>query len=107
MTVQKGDSQAESLASAAFPFVFLLSWNTPHIQQETSDGKPCLLPLSMMETRDADEETHSSLSSLHRVASSQHVDDVGEEDQAHDGEKHQHQNVHHGEDAVKEDGVGC
>lgn len=28
-------------------------------------------------------------------ASSQQVDDVGEEDEADDGEKHQHQNVHH------------
>ncbi|CAB1431336.1 unnamed protein product [Pleuronectes platessa] len=34
-------------------------------------------------------------------SSSQHVDDVGEEDEAHDGEKHQHQNVHHGGNGVR------
>lgn len=33
-------------------------------------------------------------------ASSQHVDDVGEEDEAHDGEEHQQHDVHHGGNAV-------
>lgn len=32
---------------------------------------------------------------------SQHVNDVGEEDEAHDGKEHQHQNVHHGENTVR------
>lgn len=30
---------------------------------------------------------------------SQHVDDVGEEDEAHDGEEHQQHDVHHGGNA--------
>lgn len=34
--------------------------------------------------------------SVPRIVSSQHVDDVGEEDETHDGEKHQQQDVHHG-----------
>lgn len=35
-------------------------------------------------------------------SSSQQVDDVGEEDEANDGEKHQHQNVHHVGNAVRD-----
>ncbi|CAK6961199.1 unnamed protein product [Scomber scombrus] len=35
-------------------------------------------------------------------ATSQDVDDVGEKDEAHDGEKHQHQNVHHGGNVMSE-----
>lgn len=35
------------------------------------------------------------------AAWSQHVNDVGEEDEAHDGKEHQHQNVHHGENTVR------
>lgn len=46
----------------------------------------------MMETSDAREEKHASRASRvgERLASlSQHVDDVREEDEAHDGKKHQ------------------
>lgn len=35
---------------------------------------------------------------------SQQVDDVGKKDEAHDGEKHQHQNVHHDENTARD---GC
>lgn len=35
-------------------------------------------------------------------SSSQHVDDVREEDEANDGEKHQHQNVHHDGNYVRD-----
>lgn len=37
-----------------------------------------------------------------RARSSQQVDDVGEEDEAYDGEKHQHQNVHHDGNTVRD-----
>lgn len=40
-------------------------------------------------------------------ASSQHVDDVGEEDEAHDGEEHQHQNVHHDGNNVRDGRWRC
>lgn len=55
----------------------------------------------MMETRDAGQERCTSRAGPRtgrprvRAGSLQQVDDVGKEDEAHDGEKHQHQNVHH------------
>lgn len=49
--------------------------------------------MSMMETRDAGGRDHTSGGG--RAAPSQQVDDVGQEDQTHDGEEHQHQHVHH------------
>lgn len=57
--------------------------------------------MSVMETRDAGQERRTSRVGpcdgrlCGRAGSSQQVDDVGKEDEAYDGEKHQHQNVHH------------
>lgn len=79
---------------------------TQHVQrvQNTTflvrnETLPYLCP--WWETRDAGEEKHTSRARLppraaeRGASASQQVDDVGEEDEAHDGEKHQHQNVHH------------
>ncbi|KAK2893546.1 hypothetical protein Q8A73_016030 [Channa argus] len=55
-------------------------------------------PLDGSYPTDAGEETQTSFVRLFPVCMaslSQHVDNIGEEDKAHDGEKHQQQNVHH------------
>lgn len=59
----------------------------------------------MVETGDAGQRKPTSGAGQRTgAASSQQVDDVGEEDEADDGEEHQHQNVHHDGDAAGGDG---
>lgn len=59
----------------------------------------------MVETSDAGQRKPTSGAGQRTAdASSQQVDDVGEEDEANDGEEHQHQNVHHDGDAAGGDG---
>lgn len=59
----------------------------------------------MVETGDAGRRKPTSGAGQRTgAASSQQVDDVGEEDEANDGEEHQHQNVHHDGDAAGGDG---
>lgn len=60
----------------------------------------------MVETSDAEHRKPTSGAGQRTgAASSQQVDDVGEEDEANDGEEHQHQNVHHDGDAAGGDGL--